>query len=88
MARPTHICLLFVLLFLSRELLVSEGRNLRQNIQLPDAASSTKATMINIATSKTKSATASPSYRSVRSLVGDVEAFRPTTPSHSPGVGH
>jgi len=36
----------------------------------------------------TKSANVIPTYRSIRSLAGDVEAFRPTTPGHSPGVGH
>ncbi|KAH1202724.1 hypothetical protein GmHk_17G049125 [Glycine max] len=75
MARLTHFVLLFVLLFLSHELLGSEGRNLRQiTIQSPDA---TKAMSI-----ATKSANAIPSYRSIRSLSGDVEAFRPTTPGH------
>ncbi|RDX66682.1 hypothetical protein CR513_54523, partial [Mucuna pruriens] len=82
MARLTHTCLLFVLLFLSHELLGSEGRNLRQSIHSTNAVSPTKA--ISIAT---KSAVANPS-RSIRSLAGDVEAFRPTTPGHSPGVGH
>ncbi|KAK7386456.1 hypothetical protein VNO78_26695 [Psophocarpus tetragonolobus] len=86
MARLTHICLLLVLLFLSHELLSSEGRNLRQSIQSPDASFSTKA--MNIATHTTKSTIDSTSYRSIRSLQGDVEAFRPTTPGHSPGVGH
>lgn len=81
MARLTHFVLLFVLLFLSHELLGSEGRNLRQiTIQSPDA---TKAMSI-----ATKSANVIPTYRSIRSLAGDVEAFRPTTPGHSPGVGH
>nr|KYP59545.1 hypothetical protein KK1_014981 [Cajanus cajan] len=85
MARLTHPCLLFVILFLSHELLGSEGRNLRQSIIIhsPDTAPHTKT--ISIAT---KSAIATPSYHSIRSLVGDVEAFRPTTPGHSPGVGH
>ncbi|TKY55725.1 hypothetical protein E2542_SST20144 [Spatholobus suberectus] len=88
MARLTHMCLLFVLLFLSHELLSTEGRNLRQSIQSPDAASSTKA--MSFATSTTKSAVANPSQvnRTIRSLEGDAEAFRPTTPGHSPGVGH
>lgn len=81
MGRLTHIWFLFALLFLSHELLGSEGRNLRQiTIQSPDA---TKAMSI-----ATKSANVIPTYRSIRSLAGDVEAFRPTTPGHSPGVGH
>jgi len=68
---------------LSHELLGSEGRSLRQSLQSPDA---TKA--MSTVRSTTTSAIASQSYRIIRSLTGDVEAFRPTTPGHSPGVGH
>ncbi|XP_027347928.1 precursor of CEP8-like [Abrus precatorius] len=87
MAHSTRICFLFVLMFLSHELLSCEGRNLRQNIQSPGVA---PANAMNIATSTTKSAIVSPSQmdRSIRNLEGDAEAFRPTTPGHSPGVGH
>ncbi|KAK7263114.1 hypothetical protein RJT34_30699 [Clitoria ternatea] len=82
-----RICLLFALLFLSHDLLGAEGRNLRQNIQSPNPS---PAKAMNIATSTTKSVVSSPSQldRSITSLEGDAEAFRPTTPGHSPGVGH
>ncbi|WVZ24354.1 hypothetical protein V8G54_002898 [Vigna mungo] len=70
-------------LVLSHELLGTEGRSLKQSIQSPDANKG-----ISIVTSTAKSAIASQSYRIIRSLTGDVEAFRPTTPGHSPGVGH
>lgn len=83
MARLTHICVFFVVMVLSHELLGSEGRSLRQSLQSPDA---TKA--MSTVRSTTTSAIASQSYRIIRSLTGDVEAFRPTTPGHSPGVGH
>ncbi|KAK7331100.1 hypothetical protein VNO77_25314 [Canavalia gladiata] len=84
MAHFKRICFLFVLLLLSHELLSIEGRNLRQSIQPPNT-SSTKAMSV-----ATKSGVASPSQvdRSIRNLEGDAEAFRPTTPGHSPGVGH
>lgn len=83
MARLTHICVLFLVLVLSHELLGTEGRSLKQSIQSPDANKG-----ISIVTSTAKRAIASQSYRIIRSLAGDVEAFRPTTPGHSPGVGH
>ncbi|QCD81651.1 hypothetical protein DEO72_LG2g1981 [Vigna unguiculata] len=83
MARLTHTCVLFVVMVLSLELLGSEGRSLRQSIESPDAKKAT-----SIVRSATKSGIASQSYRIIRSLAGDVEAFRPTTPGHSPGVGH
>ncbi|KAG2408638.1 uncharacterized protein HKW66_Vig0034600 [Vigna angularis] len=83
MARLTHICVLFVALVLSHELLGTEGRSLRQSIKSPDANKA-----MSIVTSTAKRAIASQSYRIIRSLTGDVEAFRPTTPGHSPGVGH
>lgn len=88
MAHFSRICFLFVLLFLSHELLNTEGRSLKQSIQSPNAAS---AMAMSIATSTPKSAVAtSPSqvHPSIRRLEGDVAAFRPTTPGHSPGVGH
>jgi len=80
MALLARICLFYVLLFLSHELLLTttEGRSLRQSIQPPNTAS-------------TKMMSTSQVYHrstSNRSLEGDVEAFRPTTPGHSPGIGH
>ncbi|KAE9606767.1 hypothetical protein Lal_00026456 [Lupinus albus] len=80
MASFTRICLLFALLFLYHELMICiEGRNLREHIHSP-----------NTATSPTKSVVATPSQlkNSVKSEEGHVEAFRPTTPGNSPGVGH
>jgi len=73
-----------VVLVLSHELLGSEGRSLRESLH--SSSDATKA--MSIVRSTTKSAIASQSYRIIRSLAGDVEAFRPTTPGHSPGVGH
>ncbi|KAK7252839.1 hypothetical protein RIF29_37071 [Crotalaria pallida] len=83
MAHFTRICLLFALLFLSHELISIEGRNLRQSIQSPQIAMST-------ANGPSKSDVATPSQlkSSAKSEEGFVEAFRPTTPGHSPGVGH
>ncbi|OIV94713.1 hypothetical protein TanjilG_06176 [Lupinus angustifolius] len=79
MAHFTRICLLFALLFLSHELICTQGMNLGEHIESPKTA-----------TSPTKSvvATTSQLKNSVKSEEGYVEAFRPTTPGNSPGVGH
>ncbi|KAI9113538.1 hypothetical protein K1719_015465 [Acacia pycnantha] len=82
MAYSTRTCFLFiVVLVLSHELVFIEGRNLRQNINhhFPNSAIDT-----------TKSNIASPSLfdRPIRNLEEHIDAFRPTTPGHSPGVGH
>ena len=83
-------CLLFVLLFLSYELLCIEGRSLKAttNTKSPKSVPAIKA--MSTATNSPKGLAAKPSqFESVAmSLNGYVEAFRPTTPGHSPGVGH
>jgi hypothetical protein len=75
-------------LFLSHELLLTttEGRTLRQSIEPPNI-DSTK-TKMSIPTNITKIGVAKSSQMYHRRLEGDVEAFRPTTPGHSPGIGH
>ncbi|RDX77705.1 hypothetical protein CR513_42130, partial [Mucuna pruriens] len=81
MAHFTRTCLLFVFLFLSCELLCIEGRGLKATSKSPKSVSVK-------AISTTKGVVASPSQLETiaRSLNGYVEAFRPTTPGHSPGV--
>ena len=83
MAHFTRTCLLLVLLFLSCELLCIEGRGLKATTNSPKSVSVR-------AMSTTKGAVAKPSQLETiaKSLNGFVEAFRPTTPGHSPGVGH
>jgi hypothetical protein len=80
MANFTH-CLIFVLLLLSCELLSIEGRSLRKSIGSPKVA---------FIETMTRNVVLSPRQlpNSRRDLEGYVEAFRPTTPGHSPGVGH
>lgn len=86
MAHLARIFLFYVLLLLSQELLTTtNGRILRQSIHPPNTES-TK--IMNTATSTTAFAVAKPSHHSKRFLEGDAEAFRPTNPGHSPGVGH
>ncbi|AES94733.1 putative encoded peptide [Medicago truncatula] len=81
MAHFTRSCLIFVLLLISCELLSIEGRSLRKSIGSPKAAS---------VETMTRSVVLSPRQlqNNGRNLEGSVEAFRPTTPGHSPGVGH
>ncbi|KAK7406569.1 hypothetical protein VNO78_08196 [Psophocarpus tetragonolobus] len=83
MAHFTRTYFLFVLLLLSYELLCIEGRGLKATTKSPKSVSMK-------AMSTKKSAVAKPSqFETIaRSLNGFVEAFRPTTPGHSPGVGH
>lgn len=81
MAHFTH-CLIFVLLLVSCDLLpIIEGRSLRESIGSFESSSIERVT---------KSVVLSPRKlgHSRRNLQENVEAFRPTTPGHSPGVGH
>ncbi|KAI9113521.1 hypothetical protein K1719_015448 [Acacia pycnantha] len=76
MAYTTRTCFFFVLSVLSHELLFVEARNLKQSKDhLPNSAKDTKKSTV-IAS------------RPTRKLEVDVEAFRPTNPGHSPGIGH
>jgi len=88
LARTT--CVLFVLLLLSFELVCIEGRRLKatRSTKSPKSVSGIKA--MSTATKTTKGVAAKPSQLEslAKSLNGYVEAFRPTTPGHSPGVGH
>ncbi|ESW28812.1 hypothetical protein PHAVU_002G020200 [Phaseolus vulgaris] len=89
LTRTTYY-LLVVLLFLSYELLCIEGRGLKATTTTtsPKSVSAVKAT--STATNTTKGVVAKPNQLEsfAKSLNGYVEAFRPTTPGHSPGVGH
>ncbi|KAK8673990.1 hypothetical protein V6N13_112298 [Hibiscus sabdariffa] len=87
-------CLLFlgILLIFSYEALVfAEGRSLKPRAKLekvdllfsPDGMTvSARPKMKNVGN------IANPFHHVFRSLEGYADAFRPTTPGHSPGVGH
>ncbi|KAK7367519.1 hypothetical protein VNO80_09532 [Phaseolus coccineus] len=85
-------CLLFVLLFLSYELLCIEGRSLKATTTTtttsPKSVSAVKAMSTATNTKKGVVAKQNQLESFAKSLSGYVEAFRPTTPGHSPGVGH
>lgn len=90
MANVRCNCLFFLLiLILSRELLFTEGRSLelKKNIESakllsPDGKS------IHARPAGKNVANPSPLHHVFSSLEENVDAFRPTTPGHSPGVGH
>ncbi|CAJ1929711.1 unnamed protein product [Sphenostylis stenocarpa] len=72
-------------------LLCIEGRGLKATTTTKSAPKSVSAVKkMSTAPSTTKGVVAEPSQSEsiAASLNGYVEAFRPTTPGHSPGVGH
>ncbi|EXB55918.1 hypothetical protein L484_008269 [Morus notabilis] len=84
MVKASHICLFFILIIVSHELLSVEARTLKKNVKL-----------VGLKDAKPKAVVArevaSPRqlHRGVKDqLDGVVSAFRPTNPGHSPGVGH
>lgn len=82
MAHFTH-CLIFFLLLVSCDLLpIIEGRSLRESIGSFESSSIERVTSRSVVLSSRKL------ENSRRNLEENVEAFRPTTPGHSPGVGH
>ena len=92
MANANHICLVFfVLMILTNEFVSIEARNLKQRknskfvkVQLSSDVPKTIGGEAMVRTF----ASPSQSPDGVKELEGYVEAFRPTTPGHSPGVGH
>ncbi|OIV93766.1 hypothetical protein TanjilG_07669 [Lupinus angustifolius] len=82
MANFTQIFFIFVLMFLSHELLHIEARNLRQSFESQNASSIMDETKSAFATSPSQT------NHGTRRMMGEVSAFRPTTPGNSPGVGH
>ena len=88
MAYATRACLFFLLMIFSYEIVCIKGRSLRQQGNLPSSCANCVSS--NTMGSLKSGAVASPSELqwNARSLEGYVDAFRPTTPSHSPGVGH
>ncbi|KAJ6419913.1 hypothetical protein OIU84_029937 [Salix udensis] len=89
MANAASTCLFFILMLLSYNILCVEGRSLELKKGLKHAKpcnaegkSIARNPKLNIA---------SPDYRlhhTTKTGDGFLEAFRPTTPGHSPGVGH
>ncbi|KAK4346508.1 hypothetical protein RND71_032847 [Anisodus tanguticus] len=83
----TSTSVLFMLLFLSNLVLFSQGRNLvtKENSNLN--VYEVKVTL----GIKVEEKEASPNQlgrRGFRFMEGSVDAFQPSTPGHSPGIGH
>ncbi|KAM0057906.1 putative encoded peptide [Helianthus debilis subsp. tardiflorus] len=81
----TFFCCVLLMLFVSNEVLqISEARKLGENFKC-----TTECLEGKVVTQETGSANpnqVSPSGVTIKE--GDLDAFRPTTPGHSPGVGH
>lgn len=96
MANLTSTCLLFLVLILSSEVLHGEGRKLGRGKTLKCDKCLNVAVKISEVNVVQKNNVASRSQmqnkltaEGVKTMEdGFVDAFRPTTPGHSPGVGH
>ncbi|XAR73970.1 hypothetical protein NMG60_11008112 [Bertholletia excelsa] len=75
--KSTWLFLLVVLLFCV--VLCAEGRNLKLNEKKVNCVECSKPNLTTIAPETSKEAVDDQ---------GHVDAFRPTTPGHSPGIGH
>lgn len=93
MANASYTCLFFLLMIFSHELIsCTEGRNLKVTSKKlncgkclsPDTDAKTIAGDQSSGDSNSSVQIHSPPP----ATPGHVEAFRPTTPGHSPGVGH
>ncbi|KAF5736126.1 hypothetical protein HS088_TW14G00261 [Tripterygium wilfordii] len=93
MANVTYTACLFlvlIMIFSSTELGFIEGRKLTKNLVKdvecfsPDGKSVPRNTRKNINVASPKHYL----HHGIKDSEGFVEAFRPTTPGHSPGVGH
>jgi hypothetical protein len=71
-------CFLFLLLILQQQVVFVEGRNLRSHL-CRDCSKMHKKSNINHEGRR---------RRSSRRVEYEVDNFRPTSPGHSPGVGH
>ncbi|KAL8200591.1 hypothetical protein R6Q57_011930 [Mikania cordata] len=81
----TLLCCLIIMLFVTNEVMqMSEARKLGENIKCTKECMNGK-----LGTQENDSAAPSQvSPTDVMTNEGDLDAFRPTTPGHSPGVGH
>jgi len=90
MANAAGTCLFFLLMLLSYNILCVEGRSLELKKALKHAKRCNPGGKSNIERNTILNS-ASPSnhlHHTVKTSDGFVEAFRPTNPGHSPGVGH
>ncbi|GLT39029.1 hypothetical protein SLA2020_132370 [Shorea laevis] len=88
MAKATCNCLVFLLMILSHELLFVEGRSLELKANSTTTLLSPDAKSVNAVAPKKEVASPSHYHHPMRSMEESVDSFRPTTPGHSPGIGH
>ncbi|CAI9777488.1 unnamed protein product [Fraxinus pennsylvanica] len=83
MANVVASCLFFILLIASNQVLGTQGRNL---MVIRKSLKGTKETLPNTADNNFKNPMLQ--RQGFRFLQGYVDSFKPTTPGHSPGIGH
>ncbi|PIA46381.1 hypothetical protein AQUCO_01500130v1 [Aquilegia coerulea] len=79
-------CTLLLVLVLSHEMIHTEGRHLK----IKKRTACVKCSSSNTVRGKKESdgQKTSDVHHKITPMAGFVEAFRPTTPGHSPGIGH
>ncbi|KAI3503102.1 hypothetical protein L1887_31538 [Cichorium endivia] len=81
----TSLCYLLILLFVTNEVFqTTEARKVGENFKCTSKCMDGKLVTEGNGTANTSQEPAS----GVNTAGGDVDAFRPTNPGHSPGVGH
>lgn len=73
-------CLFFLLFIASNEVFLTEGR-LSKFVNIPDAKETTPDPSSIVSNARVQK-------HGFRFTEGSVDSFRPTTPGHSPGIGH
>ncbi|KAG2719845.1 hypothetical protein I3760_02G010000 [Carya illinoinensis] len=89
----TRTCLFFLMIIFCHELLSIEARNVEPKKKYLRCAGCSRPDTKGIASTQPRKFVASPSHlhldgTKTTTIIGFVEAFRPTSPGHSPGVGH
>ncbi|KAJ7944408.1 Transmembrane protein [Quillaja saponaria] len=87
-----NACLYFlIMMIISHELVCIEGRNLGHKKKLVKGVNSLNLGKMHFSKRIRKNinvASSSHLHHSIKATEGFVDAFRPTNPGHSPGVGH
>nr|DAD22344.1 TPA_asm: hypothetical protein HUJ06_023807 [Nelumbo nucifera] len=84
----TCICFLLFVLFFSQEIFCIEGRRLKlgEKVKCTKCLTAKRNHSVREMTERGKDT--SNVDHAVATMEGYVESFRPTTPGHSPGIGH
>ncbi|KAG2724485.1 hypothetical protein I3760_01G019900 [Carya illinoinensis] len=92
MANAACTCLFFLMIIFCHEFVLIEGRNVKpwKVLKCVKCLSPDTKGVATVVQPRKIIASQSPSYlpHGIKTSNGYVGAFRPTTPGHSPGVGH